>query len=93
MYRTAEIENKLVKIGVGDYFLQKIKVGEIHNYSAYEKGNLEIIAKDQEIYLIRGKEIGMNDGLNNSYIGAELILDNRKISEYALLSMKNKVIK
>ncbi|MEP4910653.1 MAG: hypothetical protein ABJS57_16360 [Algibacter sp.] len=102
IYKVRYNGKKLTSIGVGNYYLHKIKAGETHIYSSYGN-NLEIVAENQKTYLIRGSETGKIDeqifsidskgetkferGLR---ISPKLVLDNRKISEYALLSMKKK---
>ena len=89
IYKVRYNGQKLTSIGVGSYYLHKIKAGETHIYSS---GNsLEIEAENQKTYLIRGK-YGKDYNIGNGMgvITSELVLDNRKISEYALLSMKKK---
>ena len=90
IYKVKYNGEKFTSIGIGSYYLHKIKAGETHIYSTF--GNsLEIEAENQKTYLIRGK-YGKDYNIGNSMgvISSELVLDNRKVSEYALLSMKKK---
>lgn len=91
IYNVKDNGEKLIDIRIGSYFLHKIKASETHNYSSFGS-NLEIIAENQKIYLVRGIEKNI-DTRFNSRVGSKLVLDNRKISEYALLSMKKKAKK
>ena len=84
-YKVKYNGERLVAIKPGSYFLHQIKSGETHYYTAHA-GGVEITAEDQKIYLVRGSESKSN--LFNSSPTAELVIDNRKVSEYALLSMK-----
>jgi hypothetical protein len=88
IYNVRYNAKKLIKIRIGNYFLHKIKASEIHNYLS-SGSKLKIIAENQKIYLVRGTETITETGIN-SQITAKLVLDNRKVSEYALLSMKKK---
>ncbi len=99
VYKVKHNDKKLVKIGIGDYFLHKIKAGEVHKYYSTDH-TTEIDAKNGEVYLIRGKQSGLNHvfEINKDFeyhkglgYNIKLFVDNRKVSEYALLSMKKKV--
>lgn len=88
---------KLIKIKGGTYFVHKIKAGEIHNYLAFGNG-LDIEAENQKTYIVRDKEkysINTTFIINGGFevggrIEGELVLDDSKMSTYALLSMKKK---
>jgi len=91
IYKVRYNGQKLTKIGIGSYYRHKIKAGEIHTYST-SGNNLEIAAENQKTYLIRG-QIGkfLKNEINRSFgVLSALVIDNRKVSEYALLSMKKK---
>ena len=80
--------------------LSEGKVSKILSWDILEESQeffLEIFPKDQQVYIVSGKEkesvIYEYEVLMNSVksSGIELVIDNGKVSKYALLSMKKKI--
>lgn len=85
--------NLFINIKTHSYHLHKVKAGEIHRYNQknLKKEVVEIDAKDGEIYFIRGSFGGTGEALMNNFNSSNtlyIFLDNPKIAEYVILTMK-----
>ncbi len=87
-------DKELVKIKGGRFYLHEVKANTLHTYKSTDPDNsVEVNAESGAIYFIKGKQKTINTltAFGNSYADVtSLILDNSKISEYIVLSMKKK---
>ncbi len=98
-YTVMQNKKKVVKINKNSYYLHKVEAGK--TYEFYCSGNpknsdkLIIQAKGGKTYIVKGMQIRKSHGNPYSRHGtsSRLVIDNSKLSKYALLTMSRKARK
>lgn len=97
-YTVMQHKKKVVKINKYSYYLHRVEAGKTYEFycsgNFKEEDKLVIQAEGGKTYIVKGLKLG--ESRTNVYsrgVTTKLIIDNSKLSKYALMTMSRKAIK
>ena len=97
-YTVMQHKKKVVKINKHSYYLHKVEAGRTYEFycsgNSKEEDKLVFRARAGKTYIVKGIKLGESrTSVYRRGVTTKLIIDNSKLSKYALMTMSRKAIK